>query len=243
MYIYRFVIFLAVALLVAGVAFAAFSSKQPTPAQDMKQEEMRTQVVSPESAQDAALSRWAAEQGLEFVPAPRRHDEVLLTGNTIVMGEDVHGDSDPSDLRGSQVIRGNQGKAVTIEADREGGAPKIIYETKRELHISRLKDLLNIRSDEDLEKLRKGEVDVDIYRLRDDINGGLAGLGRQIRQLDQTYVIPGVSGSTSSTGGMTWATKDQQQNAREQRLRREAEARKRAAARRQQQRPGVILLP
>lgn len=239
MYTYRFVIFLAVALLVAGVAVAAFTSKQQTPQQETTQDEPRTAVVSPASEQDAALSRWAAEQGLEFVPAPRRSDEILLTSNTLVMGENVDGEVD---MKGSQVIRGNQGKAITIEAGRDGGPPKIVYETKRELHISRLKDLFNIRSDEDLEKLQKGEVDVDIYRLRDDINGGLSGIGRQIRQLDQTYVIPGVSGSTSSTGGMTWATQDQRENARKLRLRREAEARKRAAAR-QQKSPGVIVLP
>jgi hypothetical protein len=76
--------------------------------------------------------------------------------------------------------------------------------TQRTIRINSIEDLARL-SDEDLRELqREGtRIDVNPFRLRDDVNNGLFRLSDQIRSIDTSFHVSGVrnASGTASTGG------------------------------------------
>lgn len=210
---YGFALLPVGALLALGVGFSTFSqTANPLGSDPAAIEQQAAEALASASPieltstdnkkqMDAELSRWAAENNMEFVPA----------GPTV---------ADPAPER---ITREDSGWVV-IEADDDGGAPTVVEDERstasreeplpsnRTVRIGSISDLMKLDR-EDVRELERGNVDFDLHRMRDDVNAGLRRVGTEVRKQNQSFHVPGVrnASGTASTGASRWRGDDRSQ--------------------------------
>lgn len=219
---YGFALIPAGALLVLGVGFTTLAtqanSDQPAAIEQSAAESVPTTPIALTGAEskqqmDAALSQWAAENNMEFVPA----------GPAVVHAEPAR----------EHIVKDDSG-GMTIEAHPEGGAPTVVDERKaaeskqgpanRRVRIDSVNDLMKLDR-EDVDQMERGNFDFNPYEMRDDVNNDLRRLGAEVRRMNQSFHVPATSnsGGTASTGGTRWkqplTAQQQQQQQRERQWR------------------------
>lgn len=142
-------------------------------------------IAGPATGSEAAVEVVASEdggpatiEGTVVQPAPMAGEDVVLPPND-----------------GRVVLRERTGRVVLPMNDGRSDAG---------VHIGSVEDLARL-NDSQLRRMAREDryADVDVYRLRDDLNGGLFRLSNQIRGLNYSYRISGVrnSAGTAATGG------------------------------------------
>ena len=198
---YGFALLPVGAVLVLGMGYAALNNDitrpaEPTAIRAFDSSEIIASADAPESARNAAIAQWAAEHNLEFVPAAAAAPARPFTAE------------EPPKERIERTPDGG----MTITADPEGGAPEVdsvppAGRSQRDA-VDSIEDLVRLNDEDELARIERGDVDVDLRGLRNDVNSGTARLGRQIRALNQGFEIPAVVGQTGAmTSGSRWSPK------------------------------------
>jgi hypothetical protein len=165
--------YLVAALIVVAVV-AIVAGGASTPAEAQGIDTANSRVSD---ANRLDSGRTAIQDGVAFVPARPRVIDVGPNGEIVE--------------RTPQVTT-----RETVVATRE--------RTQRTIRINSIEDLARL-SDEDLRELQRQGIRIDVnpFRLRDDVNNGLFRLSDQIRSIDTSFHVSGVrnASGTASTGG------------------------------------------